>query len=107
LTVKDLFKRISSGAILKTFAIEHHKAFDCVLNSPSAMSSGVEKLKNKKSIAILDAAEKGGYGIVSVVCVSLKYLHSIFSTQSLTRINTTSSKSSPQPGQEKLESLQP
>jgi fructose-bisphosphate aldolase class II len=33
------------------------------------MSSEAEKLKNNKSIAILDAAEKGGYGIVSVVCV--------------------------------------
>lgn len=37
------------------------------------MSSGVEKLKNNKSIEILNAAEKGGYGIVSVVCVS--YFH--------------------------------
>jgi fructose-bisphosphate aldolase class II len=33
------------------------------------MSSGAEKLKNNKSIAILDAAERGGYGVVSVVCV--------------------------------------
>ena len=33
------------------------------------MSSGAEKLKNNKSIAILDAAERGSYGIVSVVCV--------------------------------------
>jgi hypothetical protein len=33
------------------------------------MSSGTEKLKNNKSIAILDAAERGGYGVVSVVCV--------------------------------------
>jgi hypothetical protein len=33
------------------------------------MSSGAEKLKNNRSIAILDAAERGGYGIVSVVCV--------------------------------------
>jgi fructose-bisphosphate aldolase class II len=36
------------------------------------MSSGAEKLKNNKSIAILDAAEKGGYGIVSVVCYNLE-----------------------------------
>lgn len=36
------------------------------------MSSGLEKLKNNKSIAILDAAEKGGYGIVSVVCYNLE-----------------------------------
>jgi fructose-bisphosphate aldolase class II len=35
------------------------------------MSSGAEKLKNNKSIAILDAAERGGYGVVSVVCVRL------------------------------------
>lgn len=35
------------------------------------MSSAAEKLKNNRSIAILDAAEKGGYGIVSVVCVGL------------------------------------
>lgn len=27
------------------------------------MSSGAEKLKDNKSIAILDAAERGGYGI--------------------------------------------
>jgi hypothetical protein len=33
------------------------------------MSSGAENLKNNKSIAILDAAERGGYGVVSVVCV--------------------------------------
>ena len=33
------------------------------------MSSGAEKVKNNKSIAILDAAERGCYGIVSVVCV--------------------------------------
>ena len=33
------------------------------------MSSAAEKLKNNKSIAILDAAERGGYGVVSVVCV--------------------------------------
>jgi hypothetical protein len=33
------------------------------------MSSGAEKLKTNKSIAILDAAERGGYGVVSVVCV--------------------------------------
>jgi len=36
------------------------------------MSSAAEKLKNNKSIAILDAAEKGGYGIVSVVCYNLE-----------------------------------
>ncbi|TVY85126.1 putative fructose-bisphosphate aldolase [Lachnellula suecica] len=36
------------------------------------MSAGAEKLKNNKSIAILDAAEKGGYGIVSVVCYNLE-----------------------------------
>jgi hypothetical protein len=42
--------------------------------SPHNMSSGAEKLKNNKSIAILDAAEKGGYGIVSVVCVSSHHL---------------------------------
>ncbi|KAH8809793.1 putative fructose-bisphosphate aldolase [Hyaloscypha sp. PMI_1271] len=36
------------------------------------MSSGAEKLKNNKSIAILDAAERGGYGIVSVVCYNLE-----------------------------------
>lgn len=35
------------------------------------MTSAAEKLKNNKSIAILDAAEKGGYGVVSVVCVNL------------------------------------
>lgn len=35
-----------------------------------ASISGAEKLKNNKSIALLDAAEKGGYGVVSVVCVS-------------------------------------
>jgi hypothetical protein len=34
------------------------------------MASSAEKLKNNKSIAILDKAEKEGYGIVSVVCVS-------------------------------------
>jgi len=38
------------------------------------MSSGAEKLKNNKSIAILDAAERGGYGIVSVVCVRSLFL---------------------------------
>jgi fructose-bisphosphate aldolase class II len=37
------------------------------------MASGAEKLKNNKSIAILDAAERGGYGIVSVVCVCLLF----------------------------------
>ena len=37
--------------------------------SHQTMSSGAEKLKNNKSIAILDAAEQGGYGVVSVVCV--------------------------------------
>lgn len=36
------------------------------------MSSGAEKLRDNKSIAILDAAERGGYGVVSVVCVCLK-----------------------------------
>ncbi|PMD17435.1 aldolase [Hyaloscypha hepaticicola] len=36
------------------------------------MSSGAEKLKTNKSIAILDAAERGGYGIVSVVCYNLE-----------------------------------
>jgi fructose-bisphosphate aldolase, class II len=33
--------------------------------------TGAEKLKNNKSIAILDAAERGGYGIVAVCCVSI------------------------------------
>jgi hypothetical protein len=28
-------------------------------------------LKDNKSIAILDAAERGGYGIIAVCCVSL------------------------------------
>jgi len=36
------------------------------------MSSGVDRLKANKSIAILDAAERGGYGIVSAVCYNLE-----------------------------------
>lgn len=53
------------------------------------MSSGAEKLKNNKSIAILDAAEKGGYGIVSVVCVSnhLSYPNSICSITHVIKYN--------------------
>ncbi|KAH8663032.1 putative fructose-bisphosphate aldolase [Tricladium varicosporioides] len=38
------------------------------------MSSAAEKLKNNKSVAILDAAEKGKYGIVSVVCYNLEQI---------------------------------
>lgn len=36
------------------------------------MSSGAEKLKANKTIAILDAAERGGYGVVAVCCYSLE-----------------------------------
>ncbi|TAQ89000.1 hypothetical protein B7494_g2686 [Chlorociboria aeruginascens] len=36
------------------------------------MSTGAENLKANKSIAILDAAEKGKYGIVSVVCYNIE-----------------------------------
>jgi hypothetical protein len=37
------------------------------------MSNSTEKLANNRSIAILDAATKGGYGIVAVCCVSAKH----------------------------------
>ncbi|KIN01988.1 hypothetical protein OIDMADRAFT_28115 [Oidiodendron maius Zn] len=36
------------------------------------MSSAAERLGNNKSIAILEAAEQGGYGVVSVVCYNLE-----------------------------------
>jgi hypothetical protein len=56
------------------------------------MSSGAEKLKNNKSIAILDAAERGGYGVVSVVCVRafLFYIHDI--SEILARLSDLNSK---------------
>jgi len=38
------------------------------------MSSGAEKLKVNKTIAILEAAEKGNYGIVSVCCYSFEQI---------------------------------
>jgi hypothetical protein len=34
------------------------------------MSDLPEALKDNRSVAILDAAEKGGYGIIAVCCVS-------------------------------------
>ena len=55
------------------------------------MSSGAEKLKNNKSIAILDAAEKGGYGIVSVVCVRISTTQR---TSGAKQISSTISKKS-------------
>jgi len=38
------------------------------------MAPGAENLKHNRSIAILDAADKGGYGVVSVCCYNIEQI---------------------------------
>lgn len=52
-------------------SVLRHLQNNWIIWQESNMSSGAEKLKNNKTIAILDAAEKGNYGVVSVCCVCL------------------------------------